>query len=402
MAQYRLSMTAVSRGTGRKIVAVAAYRSGEKLDDRQHGESQDYSHRGGVLYSEIVLPDNAPEWATDRAELWNRVEEAEKRADTTLAREVLLSLPCELSDAQRVELVQEFAQHVATEYGLAVDMNLHAPSEAGDDRNHHAHLLIASRGFDDERENGWSKTKDRRFNAVEMQKQGRENAVSEMREAWEQIQNRALERADIRDERGELVQVDRRSYEAQGLEIEPTQHLGYAATGMQRRGEDSDRAAVNDNIRQGNEADRQPDDRAETRREVEAVKLEMSELFEEIANRPGAALQFKRRERELAALHTEAEELLNPPDRRASDRMNDLLLSGPGDVDSLDRLPREPWRWKGLDEFNRELTEPVEDDRGRDTDKGKGKEIIANTFPQPDDDEQITRPAPSWGYGRSR
>ena len=219
-----------------------------------------------------------------------------------------------------------------------------------------------------------------------------------MREVWEGMQNRALERADIRDERGELVQVDRRSYEERGLDIEPTQHLGYAATNIKRRGEDSDRAAVNDNIREANADDRQPDDRAETAREVEAVRQEMAELFEEIAGRPGAALKFKRREQELAALHAEAEELLQPPDRRAADRMNELLLGGPID---LDREPQRRSRFYGIDEFNRELAEP-EDDRARDKDKGKGREIIQNTFPQRDEDEEITRPAPSRGYGRGR
>ena len=398
MAQFRLSMQVAQRATGRKVVAMAAYRSGESLEDRHYGQTQDYSHRGGVAHSEIVLPDNAPEWAKDRAALWSGVEDREKGDDAVLAREVQLSLPHEFTDAQRIELVQEFAQHVAAEYGLAVDMNLHTPSEEGDDRNYHAHLLIASRAFDDGHKTGWSKTKDRDLDPIACQRAGKPPPVSELREVWEGMQNRALERADIRDERGELVQVDRRSYEERGLDIEPTQHLGYAATNIKRRGEDSDRAAVNDNIREANADDRQPDDRAETAREVEAVRQEMAELFEEIAGRPGAALKFKRREQELAALHAEAEELLQPPDRRAADRMNELLLGGPID---LDREPQRRSRFYGIDEFNRELAEP-EDDRARDKDKGKGREIIQNTFPQRDEDEEITRPAPSRGYGRGR
>lgn len=137
----------------------------------------------------------------------------------------------------------------------------------------------------------------------------------------------------------------------------------------------------------------------------------MVELFEEIDSRPGAALRFKRREQELAAFHAETEELLNPPDRRAADRMNELLLTGPlADLDN-DRARHGGYAGDGrfaprrhtsdeLGEFDRELTEP-DDDRGRDTEKGKGREIIQNTFPERGD-ERITRPAPSRGYGRGR
>ena len=415
MAQYRLSAKIMSRSGGRSIVAAAAYRSGEKLDDRSHGTTQDYSRRSGVVHSEIVLPENAPEWAADRGELWSRVEERETRDNAQLAREVLLSLPHELSDGQRVELVQEFAQHIAAEYGVAVDMNLHAPSAEGDDRNQHAHLLLTARGFDESRADGWAKAKDPRFDGIAMQRAGEKNAVEAMREVFETMQNRALERANIRDERGELVQVDARSLADQGKAIEPTIHLGPAATEIQRRGEDSDRAAINDEIRERNAAnqnERQPtDERAQIEREAAAVKLEMAELFETMANRPGIMMQFERRQKELEALHAEAEELLNPPDRHAADRMNELLLSGPlADLDN-DRARHGGYAGDGrfaprrhtsdeLDEFNRELTEP-DDDRGRDTDKGEGREIIQNTFPERDD-EEITRPAPSRSFGRSR
>ena len=399
---------------------MAAYRSGEKLDDRSHGETQDYSHRSGVVHSEIVLPDNAPEWATDRAALWSEVENREKADNATLAREVQLSLPHEFTDAQRIELVQEFAQHVAAEYGLAVDMNIHTPSKEGDDRNHHAHLMITARAFDEDRADGWSKTKERRFNPKEMQQQGRENAVSEMREAWETMENRALERADIRDERGELVQVDRRSYEERGLEVEPTIKLGPAATEMQRRGEDSDRAQINDEIRKCNAArqtDREPtdrtqpnEDRAQIEREAAAVKLEMAELFETMASRPGIKMQFERRQRELEALHVEVKELLDEGRQRESDRMNEQLLGGPDDRSrestalDLDREPQRRSRFYGLDELNRELAEPPED-RRKDRD-GKGKEPqLLNTYPKQREPERPPPPPPEperQGYGRSR
>lgn len=327
MAQYRLSAKIMSRSSGPKIVAAAAYRSGEKLDDRHYGETHDYERRGGVVHAEIVLPGNAPEWAGDRAELWSRVEDNEKRENAQLAREVQLSLPHEMNEAQRVELALEFAQHIADEYGFAVDTAIHAPGREGDDRNHHAHLLMTTRGFDEDRESGWSKIKDRRFDDIAMKRAGEPNAVEAMREVWEGMQNRALERADIRGERGELVQVDRRSHDERGIDQEPTIKLGPAASGMQRRGEDSDRVATNDEIMQRNAARRA--EREQIEREAGAVKLEMAGLFEAIANRPADALRFRRRQRELEALHTEVSELVKGP--RQSDRMNDLLLGGPDD-----------------------------------------------------------------------
>ena len=280
MAQFRLSAQIMSRGGGRKVVAAAAYRSGDRLEDRHYGETQDYTNRRGVMHSEIVLPDNAPEWAQDRAELWSRVEGREKRADAQLAREVLLSLPCEMSDEQRTELTREFAQHVAAEYGMAVDMSIHAPGQEGDERNYHAHLMLPTRAFDDERADGWSKTKDARFDGIAMQRAGQRNAIEDLREAWGEIQNRALERAGIHDERGELVQVDHRSNAERGMEQEPTIHLGYAASGKQRRGEDSDRAQVNDEIRERN-ADRQ-----EITQELESDRRELTETVESVRRTP--------------------------------------------------------------------------------------------------------------------
>ena len=405
----------MSRSGGRSIVAAAAYRSGEKLEDRRYGTTQDYTRRGGVEHSEIVLPDNAPEWATDRGELWSRVEDREKRDNAQLAREVLVSLPHELDAAQRIELVQEFAQHIAAEYGVAVDMNLHAPSEKGDDRNQHAHLLLTTRGFDESRADGWAKAKDPRFDGIAMQRAGERNAIDELREVFEGMQNRALERADIRNERGELVQVDRRSLADQGLDIEPTIHLGPFDTAKQRNGENSYRAGINDNIKQRNEtaADRQPHDREETSREVDAIRQEMDELFEEIASRPGAALQFKRRQRELESLHGEVEELLNGPRdaKREADRMNELLLSGPINLDTrprftgidLDDEPQRRSRFFGLDELNRELAEPVEDEREKDREKGKGKQQLLDTYPRREDVERTPPPEPDWpSFGRGR
>ena len=100
----------------------------------------------GVDHTEIIAPDHAPDWASDRSELWNRAEEAETRKNSQVAREVRVALPHELTHAQRVELVRDYAQVQFVDRGMVADIALHAPGREGDERNHHAHILLSTSG----------------------------------------------------------------------------------------------------------------------------------------------------------------------------------------------------------------------------------------------------------------
>ena len=51
----------------------------------------------------ILAPETAPAWVQDRAALWNAVEAAETRRNAQLARELVLTLPRELTPEQRLE-----------------------------------------------------------------------------------------------------------------------------------------------------------------------------------------------------------------------------------------------------------------------------------------------------------
>src|SRR6516165_11628728 len=102
MAIYHLSVKVISRGGGRCATAAAAYRAGELVHDRSTGQDFDYTRKSGVEHTEILAPDHAPQWVFDRAELWNRVEEAEVRKDAQLAREVEVALPIELNEESQV------------------------------------------------------------------------------------------------------------------------------------------------------------------------------------------------------------------------------------------------------------------------------------------------------------
>ena len=57
-------------------MASAAYRAGEKLHSEYYGEDSDYTRKGGVICSEILLPSHAPPEYADRETLWNAVEKS--------------------------------------------------------------------------------------------------------------------------------------------------------------------------------------------------------------------------------------------------------------------------------------------------------------------------------------
>ncbi|MET4104550.1 hypothetical protein ABIE58_004003 [Roseovarius sp. MBR-78] len=187
----------ISRSQGRSATAAIAYRVAERIEDRRTGLTFDYAARGGVDHTETLAPDHAPDWVYDRSELWNRVEEAETRKNSQVAREVRVALPAELTHAQRVELVRDFAQEQFVDRGMIADIALHAPGRDGDDRNHHAHILLTTREIGPE---GFT-TKNRDWNKVEV--------LEGWREAWARGSNIALERAGIED------RVDHRTLEAQ-------------------------------------------------------------------------------------------------------------------------------------------------------------------------------------------
>ncbi|MGR3467016.1 MAG: MobQ family relaxase [Shimia sp.] len=197
MAIYHLRASVISRSQGRSATAAIAYRVAERITDRRTGLVFDYAAKAGVEHTEILAPSHAPDWVSDRSELWNRVEEAETRKNSQVAREVRVALPDELSHAERVKLVRGFAQAQFVDRGMVADVAIHAPSREGDERNHHAHILLTTREVG---EDGFT-TKRRDWNKVEV--------LAGWREAWAQDTNAALERAQVAE------RVDHRTLAAQ-------------------------------------------------------------------------------------------------------------------------------------------------------------------------------------------
>ena len=225
MAVYHFSAKTVSRSAGRSSTAAAAYRSGERIVDERTGEIHDYTRKGGVVDSLVVLPQGG---TMARAELWNKVEAHHKRGDATVAREFVVALPAELDAAQRQELARSYARELADRYGVAVDLNVHAPGKDGDQRNHHAHILMSACYCGP---TGVLGKKAVELDPIHCQRQKLPNVVEVEREAWERHANQALEKA------GQQARIDHRSLEAQGIyDRAPTVHLGPDAIAIKRRG----------------------------------------------------------------------------------------------------------------------------------------------------------------------
>ncbi len=238
MAIYHLTTKIMSRSKGQSAIAAAAYRSGERLYDEQAAMLKYYpSREDRIVFTDIMAPKNAPEWVHDRDQLWNRVEQAEKRKDSQLAREIEISLPHELTPEQRVWLIKDFAREEFVRKGYAVDIAIHAPDRDSDERNYHAHLLITTRRLGPD---GFSLTKESDTERRAKRNAGwtREKELTHWRKQWATLANRHLER------HGHEARIDHRSLIEQGIdpkEREPTVHVGYAAKEIAARGAQSDR-----------------------------------------------------------------------------------------------------------------------------------------------------------------
>ena len=259
MAIFHCSIKNISRSGGKSAVASAAYRAGEKLQDRETGLMHDYTRKNEVVYSEIFLCKNAPVEYQDRGTLWNAVEEIEKQSNARLAREWEVAIPNEISFEESKELVRGYAQSLANE-GMCVDANIHW--KAG---NHHAHIMGTTRPI---KENGeWGqkekkaykldengqkipqideKTGKQKIGArgrkiwqreiVEANDWNKKEKVEEWRDRWAEHCNRYL---------GKEQQIDHRSFERQGIERLPTIHEGYVARQMEEKGQRAERCEIN-------------------------------------------------------------------------------------------------------------------------------------------------------------
>ncbi|KAB2956556.1 MAG: Ti-type conjugative transfer relaxase TraA [Rhizobiaceae bacterium] len=235
MAIYHLHVKVIGRKAGSSAVASAAYRSGSRLRDERLDRSHDFSAKRGVVHSEIMLPEGAPEHLGDRERLWNEVEAVEVRKDAQLAREVEFSLPRELTQAQGIALARDFAQAEFVDQGMIADVNVHWDMGEDGMPKPHAHVMLIMRSVD---ENGFGQ-KVRDWNRTEM--------VERWRERWAELANERLAELDID------ARIDHRSLEAQGIPLEPQSQIGAPAQRIEGEGiEAADRADLHREIARNN------------------------------------------------------------------------------------------------------------------------------------------------------
>lgn len=254
-AIYHCNIQIIGRSRGRSAVAAAAYRSGEKLTNNWDGLTHDYTRKGGVIHSEIMLPSHAPPGFADRSTLWNAVEEIEKSCKAQLAREINIALPSELSREQQIELVREYCRDNFVSVGMCADFAVHGTGSG----NPHAHIMLTMRPI---KEDGTWDDKQRKVYRLDENGQkiydpvkrqydcdsvpttdwNEHTKAEEWRSAWASLTNKYLEQNGIQ------VRVDHRSYKRQGIEQIPTIHLGPAATQMERRGIRTEKGDINRQI----------------------------------------------------------------------------------------------------------------------------------------------------------
>ena len=223
MAIYHLSMKIISRNSGYSAVASAAYRSGSLMLDERTGLTHDYTRKSGVAEAVILTPATAPAWCTNRAELWNAVEKAERRKNSQLAREIELAIPRELPQDAARETVLAFVRENFVSQGMIADVAFHHM----DKTNPHAHIMLTTRAVGPAGFGGKVRDWNDRTHA------------ETWRASWADHANRALANAGYQEE------IDHRSYERQGLEKTPGIHLGKSACAMETRGIETERGEQN-------------------------------------------------------------------------------------------------------------------------------------------------------------
>ncbi len=236
MALFHLSVKVISRSSGRSAVAAAAYRGAERLHDERLDRDHDFTNKDGVVHSEVMLPEGAPEEFADREKLWNAVETAEKRKDAQLAREVEIAIPRELSKEQGIELARDFVQAEFVEKGMIADLNVHWDIGADGQARPHAHVMLTMREVG---KDGFG-AKVRDWNKSEL--------VEQWRERWAEHVNERLAELDID------ARVDHRSLQAQGIALEPQDKIGPAASRMGERGLEAERIEEHRAVAQRNGA----------------------------------------------------------------------------------------------------------------------------------------------------
>lgn len=232
----------VQRSKRQSSVAAAAYQSGDRLFSEYDQKRKAFSDKRGIVYTEIMLPENAPPEYKNRNTLWNAVERIENQWNSQLARRFIMALPREIPREEQIRLMGEYCNSQFVSKGMIADFAIHDKG----DGNPHAHILLTLRPMDEQGQ--WLLKCHKEYDLDEDGERIRlpggswkshkvntadwnERKYGEIwRHEWEVVQNKYLEAS------GRTVRIDMRSFERQGNPHAPQIHLGPEATAMERRG----------------------------------------------------------------------------------------------------------------------------------------------------------------------
>ena len=231
MAIFHMSFSNISAGKGRSAIASAAYRSGEKLFDDKEGRYYFYT-RSVMPESFILTPKNAPEWASNREQLWNEVEKKDRKSNSRYAKEFNVALPIELSAAEQKELLTKYVQENFVDQGMVADVAIHRDHQD----NPHAHVMLTNRPFNPD--GSWGLKAKTQYIKDENGKQlltksgfpkqrkiwlvdwDKKEKITEWRHNWANSVNQVLAQKNIPD------RISEKSFVDQGIQETPTQHEG--------------------------------------------------------------------------------------------------------------------------------------------------------------------------------
>lgn len=288
IALFHFHVTQIKRSAGQSAVASAAYRAGEKLHSEYYGEISDYTRKGGVICSEILLPSHAPSEYTDRETLWNAVEKAERGKKAQLAYSFDIALQNEFSMQENIDLARQFLLEQFVSRGMVVDFAVHSPDkEDGGISNPHFHVMCPIRPI--EPDGKWGNKQRREyvldehgerildeagnyvFNAVPTTDWGSPETLEHWRQAWADLCNQKFAEKSLD------CQIDHRSYERQGIEQIPTVHEGPSVRAMEAKGIRTDKGDFNRWVHKTNAMLREAKNKiASLLKWLKAVKEELS------------------------------------------------------------------------------------------------------------------------------
>ena len=197
-----------------------AYRAGEKLKDERTGLTHDFTKKDGVVHTEIL---SNLDIEIKRSELWNLAEKSENHKNTRTAREWVIALPDELNPDQRKDLAKAFARSFVDRHNVIADIAIHEPSKGGNDRNHHAHIMLTTRKAELSPDNKLILTNkaDIELSNAKRKTLGMgttQEEIKQIRKTWANLANFALDKAGYREK------IDHRSYADQGNGLQATIH----------------------------------------------------------------------------------------------------------------------------------------------------------------------------------